>query len=343
MVQIFNAEDYTIEKDSKTNYFSDFREELVTDLEGGFSAIDSEFENVYTQMQQKVIIFENAHDAECTSSATYQELKDMIVQLNDEFGIAGNSKLCVFRDLTSINENNLLEGEIRIYNFEAELGNGEKDDEQEQTLVFTCCDLETLYKCEIKIYGSTSMDDPVAAVFSETPIADTIDTVDFDEPSEEGNPEQIVNTDSLKTLFGKIAKWFSSFGTLAWKSNITADDITDDSVDGIKTKLNYTWADVGAQQVMASCTSITDGLLEIADNTEYELTGVTNLTIVGNTNSAHGLVTFASAITAPSYDESVSRFVSKMGDDITTAAGGETWEFDTMGGCIIWRKWDVST
>lgn len=75
----------------------------------------------------------------------------------------------------------------------------------------------------------------------------------------------------------------------------------------------------------------------VAENTEYTFTGVTGLTMTGNTNKAHGFVTFGSS--APSI--SVTGFVKSGGDDIASAQASEVWEFSCDNGYIIWKNWSA--
>jgi hypothetical protein len=56
-----------------------------------------------------------------------------------------------------------------------------------------------------------------------------------------------------------------------------------------------------------------------------------------STVSAHGFVTFATITTPPKI---TAKIIS--GDDITKAKTGETWEFDTQNGFVIFKKWGVS-
>lgn len=75
----------------------------------------------------------------------------------------------------------------------------------------------------------------------------------------------------------------------------------------------------------------------IANNTVYEYTGVTTLNMTGNTNEAYGFVTFGSS--APSV--TVSGFTGSFGDDITSAAASQVWEFNCFKGRIIWKNWSA--
>lgn len=76
---------------------------------------------------------------------------------------------------------------------------------------------------------------------------------------------------------------------------------------------------------------------EIANNTEYALTGVTSLIMVGNTNEAHGFVTFGSS--APSV--SITGFTKSGGDDVASAGASQVWEFSCDNGFILWKNWSA--
>lgn len=73
------------------------------------------------------------------------------------------------------------------------------------------------------------------------------------------------------------------------------------------------------------------------DNAEYEYTGVTSLSMVGGKVSCHGTVVFGDSVGSIS----VSGFSGSIGDEISEAAAGETWEFDVANGRIIWANWGV--
>lgn len=77
--------------------------------------------------------------------------------------------------------------------------------------------------------------------------------------------------------------------------------------------------------------------ITVADNKEYEYTGVTRLTMAAADAECHGTVTFGS--TAPTV--SVTGFKAQGGDDITKAAARETWEFTCFKKLIIWKNWGV--
>lgn len=76
----------------------------------------------------------------------------------------------------------------------------------------------------------------------------------------------------------------------------------------------------------------------LANNREYTYTGVTSLAITGAAVNAHGFITFAASaptITSPSGFNGVS------GDDITTAAASEIWEFSCASGYIVFKNWSA--
>lgn len=73
----------------------------------------------------------------------------------------------------------------------------------------------------------------------------------------------------------------------------------------------------------------------LEDNTEYNFTTTTSLTMTVSNVDCHGFVKFASSITPT---VSISGYTSSMGD-IESAASGEIWEFDCKNGYILWVKW----
>ena len=75
--------------------------------------------------------------------------------------------------------------------------------------------------------------------------------------------------------------------------------------------------------------------ITVEDNREYEYTGVTSLTMVGANVECFGTIVFADE--TPTI--SVTGFLSSAGDDITSAAAGETWEFSCYKNTIIWKNW----
>lgn len=163
-------------------------------------------------------------------------------------------------------------------------------------------------------------------------------TVAFSEAS--GNPVNIVTGETIKILFGKIAKWFNSFGALAWKSKIAAEDIED--IDEFKQGLEYTPGDVGAMPATTS-KSGTYTELKLVNNTEYDYANISSLDIELDDVSAHGFVEFGTISSAPKYinSEDVLKAYRFDGDDITTAANNELWEFDILNKSIIWKNWGV--
>ena len=75
--------------------------------------------------------------------------------------------------------------------------------------------------------------------------------------------------------------------------------------------------------------------ITVEDNREYEYTGVTALTMVGANVKCFGTVVFADS--TPTI--SVTGFLSSAGDDVTSAAAGETWEFSCYKNRILWKNW----
>lgn len=78
--------------------------------------------------------------------------------------------------------------------------------------------------------------------------------------------------------------------------------------------------------------------ITVEDNREYEYTGVTSLTMVGANVECFGTVVFADS--TPTI--SVTGFLSSAGDDVTSAAAGETWEFSCYKNRILWKNWGAS-
>lgn len=75
--------------------------------------------------------------------------------------------------------------------------------------------------------------------------------------------------------------------------------------------------------------------ITVSDNTKYKYTSVSSLTMRGANVDCMGTVTFGSS--TPSI--SVSGFTDMDGDDITSAAASETWEFNVLGGRCLWKNW----
>lgn len=78
--------------------------------------------------------------------------------------------------------------------------------------------------------------------------------------------------------------------------------------------------------------------ITVEDNREYEYTGVTSLTMVGANVECFGTIVFADE--TPTI--SVTGFLSSAGDDVTSAAAGETWEFSCYKNRIFWKNWGAS-
>lgn len=76
--------------------------------------------------------------------------------------------------------------------------------------------------------------------------------------------------------------------------------------------------------------------LVLLDNRRYTFTNVTSLNLTASTVKARGFITFANSFSVPKIS---AKAVS--GDDISEAAAGETWEFDTENGFIIFKNWGV--
>lgn len=93
-------------------------------------------------------------------------------------------------------------------------------------------------------------------------------------------------------------------------------------------------AEIGAVAEPTEITGSGAVAVVLKDNVLYSYTAVTSLDMVVNTNRAHGFITFAASISKIS----VTGAVTTSGDDINEAAGGETWEFDSLKGHIIWNK-----
>ena len=79
----------------------------------------------------------------------------------------------------------------------------------------------------------------------------------------------------------------------------------------------------------------------LEDNCEYDLTGVTALTLTDAAVTCHGFIKFGNSPTAafviPTVEgEPVGRVT---GDDISEAASNEFWEFDVLKGNAIFKNW----
>lgn len=73
----------------------------------------------------------------------------------------------------------------------------------------------------------------------------------------------------------------------------------------------------------------------VEDGKEYTCTSVTSLHMTGANVDCIGTVTFGSSTPTVS----VSGFVDMDGDDITSAAASETWEFNVLNGRCLWKNW----
>ena len=78
------------------------------------------------------------------------------------------------------------------------------------------------------------------------------------------------------------------------------------------------------------------------NNTDYSYTNTRYFTLTGANVDCHGFVTFNSYY-APTI--SVSGFTASGGDDITSAAKGQVWEFSVYThnskSYIIWKNWSA--
>lgn len=75
-----------------------------------------------------------------------------------------------------------------------------------------------------------------------------------------------------------------------------------------------------------------------ADNTDYSYTRVTSFTMEVKAVRCHGFITFAEGFSGT---PSISGSYVSDGDDISTAKGGETWEFSVWGhGGKAFITWD---
>ena len=98
--------------------------------------------------------------------------------------------------------------------------------------------------------------------------------------------------------------------------------------------LAYLQKNYGAKPEEKSATGAVTVTAE--NNKEYKFTAVTSLSLtVAATTDCHGFVTFA----AGTPTVTVSGYTRTGGDDPTKAVGGETWEFDCLGGYILWKNW----
>lgn len=72
------------------------------------------------------------------------------------------------------------------------------------------------------------------------------------------------------------------------------------------------------------------------NNKEYKFTAVTSFNFtVAETTDCHGFVKFAGG--KPTV--TIKGYTKTGGDDVTKAAARETWEFDCLGGYILWKNW----
>lgn len=77
----------------------------------------------------------------------------------------------------------------------------------------------------------------------------------------------------------------------------------------------------------------------LANNREYTYTNVSSLAMTGANVSCHGFITFGSGTPSVS---SPSGFNGVAGDDITTAAASEVWEFSCERGYVVFKNWSAT-
>ena len=85
--------------------------------------------------------------------------------------------------------------------------------------------------------------------------------------------------------------------------------------------------------------------ITLEDNTEYILTNVTSLKLKDpedNKCFACGWIKFASGEITRPLSANFSTLAGQAGDDIIDAKPGETWEFNTYKGYMIWKNWSAS-
>lgn len=99
--------------------------------------------------------------------------------------------------------------------------------------------------------------------------------------------------------------------------------------------ITYDLEDSEAEKALVEVSGSGSITVTVADNTRYAYTNVSALTMTGANVDCMGTVTFGSS--APSV--SVSGFTDMDGDDITSAAASETWEFNVLGGRCLWKNW----
>lgn len=75
----------------------------------------------------------------------------------------------------------------------------------------------------------------------------------------------------------------------------------------------------------------------LMNNYKYDLTNVTNLVMDVSTVKARGFIKFGASVSVPKI---TAKGIS--GDDITKAKAGETWEFDTENGYVVFCRWGAN-
>jgi hypothetical protein len=95
-------------------------------------------------------------------------------------------------------------------------------------------------------------------------------------------------------------------------------------------------AEIGAVAVSEEVSRSGTITITLAENCKYNFTSVSKLTMNVSDVNARGFIKFASSVSAPNITAKAT-----SGDDITKAAAGETWEFNTENGFVIFKDWGV--
>lgn len=133
------------------------------------------------------------------------------------------------------------------------------------------------------------------------------------------------------TAYNAAGEFITGTGSLGTVRYDTTQELTDEQKAQARTN-------IGAEGSPA----IVDGTGSInftcAENTDYVYTDVTSLAMTAAAVNCHGFIGFGSS--TPTIN--VSGFAASNGDDITSAAAGEVWEFSVFGfnggAYIIWQK-----
>ena len=111
-------------------------------------------------------------------------------------------------------------------------------------------------------------------------------TVTFTEASSRAT---ITSGSKLSTLFGQIKNWYSSFGSLAWKSSVTDSDLSG-TISDTHIASASTWnakQDALATQTAYTSKGTATKVPQITTNSLGQVTGITEVTISGVTPASH--------------------------------------------------------